>query len=104
MISCLAFAFLKRDASCTTSVSVETQDQGMYSHLTSEQLFKLLDCLLESHGFAKTFNSNNEQRTLLWKAGRARSPRVCTAMNTLPQAVPLLGGSLGIMKRIIILK
>lgn len=48
----------------------ETQDQGMYRYLTSEQLFKLLDCLLESHHFAKAFNSNNEQRTLLWKAGR----------------------------------
>uniref|UniRef100_A0A7N8XWD2 ADP-ribosylation factor guanine nucleotide-exchange factor 1 (brefeldin A-inhibited) n=1 Tax=Mastacembelus armatus TaxID=205130 RepID=A0A7N8XWD2_9TELE len=46
-----------------------TQDQGMYRYLTSEQLFKLLDCLLESHCFAKAFNSNNEQRTLLWKAG-----------------------------------
>lgn len=42
----------------------------MYRYLTSEQLFKLLDCLLESHCFAKAFNSNNEQRTLLWKAGR----------------------------------
>lgn len=42
----------------------------MYRYLTSEQLFKLLDCLLESHRFAKAFNSNNEQRTLLWKAGR----------------------------------
>uniref|UniRef100_A0A6Q2XIG7 SEC7 domain-containing protein n=1 Tax=Esox lucius TaxID=8010 RepID=A0A6Q2XIG7_ESOLU len=44
-------------------------DQGMYRYLTSEQLFKLLDCLLESHHFAKAFNSNNEQRTILWKAG-----------------------------------
>uniref|UniRef100_A0AAQ4PSP8 ARF guanine nucleotide exchange factor 1 n=1 Tax=Gasterosteus aculeatus aculeatus TaxID=481459 RepID=A0AAQ4PSP8_GASAC len=50
-------------------VPAETQAQGMYRYLTSEQLFKLLDCLLESHGFAKAFNSNNEQRTLLWKAG-----------------------------------
>lgn len=41
----------------------------MYRYLTSEQLFKLLDCLLESHCFAKAFNSNNEQRTLLWRAG-----------------------------------
>uniref|UniRef100_A0A8C4RZ39 ARF guanine nucleotide exchange factor 1 n=1 Tax=Erpetoichthys calabaricus TaxID=27687 RepID=A0A8C4RZ39_ERPCA len=50
-------------------VHVETQDQGMYRYLTSQQLFKLLDCLLESHRFAKAFNSNNEQRTALWKAG-----------------------------------
>lgn len=44
-------------------------DQGMYRHLTSAHLFKLLDCLLESHTFAKDFNSNNEQRTALWRAG-----------------------------------
>ncbi|KAM8966868.1 brefeldin A-inhibited guanine nucleotide-exchange protein 1 [Pelodytes ibericus] len=50
-------------------VHIGTQDQGMYCFLTSQQLFKLLDCLLESHRFAKAFNSNNEQRTALWKAG-----------------------------------
>lgn len=43
----------------------------MYRFLTSQQLFKLLDCLLESHRFAKAFNSNNEQRTALWKAGES---------------------------------
>uniref|UniRef100_A0A3Q3A2V0 ADP-ribosylation factor guanine nucleotide-exchange factor 1 (brefeldin A-inhibited) n=1 Tax=Kryptolebias marmoratus TaxID=37003 RepID=A0A3Q3A2V0_KRYMA len=63
------FAAAQRDAACAADVQVETQDQGMYRYLTSEQLFKLLDCLLESHRFAKAFNSNNEQRTLLWKAG-----------------------------------
>uniref|UniRef100_A0A4W5PNF3 SEC7 domain-containing protein n=1 Tax=Hucho hucho TaxID=62062 RepID=A0A4W5PNF3_9TELE len=50
-------------------VLLEAQDQGMYRYLTSDQLLKLLDCLLESHRFAKAFNSNNEQRTVLWKAG-----------------------------------
>ncbi|KAK2851003.1 hypothetical protein Q5P01_007279 [Channa striata] len=44
-------------------------DQGMYKYMTSAHLFKLLDCLLESHTFAKDFNSNNEQRTALWRAG-----------------------------------
>lgn len=44
-------------------------EQGMYGHMTSAHLFKLLDCLLESHTFAKDFNSNNEQRTALWRAG-----------------------------------
>ncbi|XP_072315866.1 brefeldin A-inhibited guanine nucleotide-exchange protein 2 [Eucyclogobius newberryi] len=44
-------------------------EQGMYHHLSSSHLFKLLDCLLESHRFAKDFNSNNEQRTALWRAG-----------------------------------
>lgn len=47
-------------------------DQGMYRHMTSAHLFKLLDCLLESHTFAKDFNSNNEQRTALWRAGKRR--------------------------------
>lgn len=45
-------------------------DQGMYMHMTSAHLFKLLDCLLESHTFAKDFNSNSEQRTALWRAGK----------------------------------
>lgn len=48
-------------------------DQGMYVHMTSAHLFKLLDCLLESHTFAKDFNSNNEQRTALWRAGERLS-------------------------------
>ncbi|KAL0156818.1 hypothetical protein M9458_048064, partial [Cirrhinus mrigala] len=61
------FAAAQRDA-LDADVHVDTQDQGMYRYLTSEQLFKLLDCLLESHRFAKAFNSNNEQRTTLWKA------------------------------------
>ncbi|XP_076017274.1 brefeldin A-inhibited guanine nucleotide-exchange protein 1 isoform X3 [Genypterus blacodes] len=63
------FAAAQRDALFAADNPVETQDHGMYSYLTSEQLFKLLDCLLESHHFAKAFNSSNEQRTLLWKAG-----------------------------------
>uniref|UniRef100_A0A8C7VJ46 ADP-ribosylation factor guanine nucleotide-exchange factor 2 (brefeldin A-inhibited) n=1 Tax=Oncorhynchus mykiss TaxID=8022 RepID=A0A8C7VJ46_ONCMY len=45
------------------------EEQGMYRHLSSQHLFKLLDCLLESHTFARDFNSNNEQRTALWRAG-----------------------------------
>ena len=44
-------------------------DQGMYSYLESSELFKLLECLVESHRFAKHFNSNHEQRNVLWKAG-----------------------------------
>ncbi|KAJ8336938.1 hypothetical protein SKAU_G00381580 [Synaphobranchus kaupii] len=61
-------AAAQRDA-LEAEVSVELQDQGMYRHMSSEQLFKLLDCLLESHRFAKAFNSSNEQRTALWRAG-----------------------------------
>uniref|UniRef100_A0AAZ3S5K3 SEC7 domain-containing protein n=1 Tax=Oncorhynchus tshawytscha TaxID=74940 RepID=A0AAZ3S5K3_ONCTS len=62
-------AAAQRDSLDAADVLVETQDQGMYHYLTSEQLFKLLDCLLKSHHFAKAFNANNEQRTTLWKAG-----------------------------------
>ncbi|KAL4236729.1 Brefeldin A-inhibited guanine nucleotide-exchange protein 1 [Mactra antiquata] len=47
----------------------QKEDQGMYHFLSSAQLFKLVDCLMESHKFAKDFNSNHEQRNLLWKAG-----------------------------------
>lgn len=67
-LTCMHKCVVQRDA-LDADVYVETQDQGMYRYLTSEQLFKLLDCLLESHRFAKAFNSNNEQRTALWKAG-----------------------------------
>ncbi|XP_035208978.1 brefeldin A-inhibited guanine nucleotide-exchange protein 1-like isoform X2 [Stegodyphus dumicola] len=49
--------------------SMQQEPEGMYPHLTSSQLLKLVDCLMESHRFAKKFNSNHEQRNLLWKAG-----------------------------------
>uniref|UniRef100_A0A6Q2YBH9 SEC7 domain-containing protein n=1 Tax=Esox lucius TaxID=8010 RepID=A0A6Q2YBH9_ESOLU len=62
-------AAAQRDSVEVADVGLESPDQGMYRYLTSEQLFKMLDCLLESHRFAKAFNSNNEQRTILWKAG-----------------------------------
>ena len=55
-----------------TPAVVDTQqheDQGMYQFLGSSQLFQLIDCLMDSHEFAKAFNSNQEQRNLLWKAG-----------------------------------
>lgn len=68
-VRAVVVCFPKRDA-VDFDVRVDTQDQGMYRFLTSQQLFKLLDCLLESHRFAKAFNSNNEQRTALWKAGK----------------------------------
>ncbi|KAI9536135.1 Brefeldin A-inhibited guanine nucleotide-exchange protein 1 [Dissostichus eleginoides] len=62
-------AAAQRDASSAADVPPELQDPGMYRYLTSDQLFKLLDCLLESHHFAKDFNSSAEQRTILWRAG-----------------------------------
>ncbi|XP_075427392.1 brefeldin A-inhibited guanine nucleotide-exchange protein 2 [Ascaphus truei] len=50
-------------------IRIDSEDQGMYQYMSSQHLFKLLDCLQESHSFAKAFNSNNEQRTALWRAG-----------------------------------
>ncbi|XP_064486890.1 brefeldin A-inhibited guanine nucleotide-exchange protein 1-like isoform X2 [Ornithodoros turicata] len=47
----------------------QQEEQGMYGYLTSAQLLQLVDCLMESHRFAKAFNANSEQRNLLWKAG-----------------------------------
>ncbi|GFO03195.1 Brefeldin a-inhibited guanine nucleotide-exchange protein 1 [Plakobranchus ocellatus] len=49
--------------------SGSVEDQGMYQHLTCKQLLMFVDCLMQSHRFAKSFNSNHEQRNLLWKAG-----------------------------------
>uniref|UniRef100_A0A9L0RE53 ADP ribosylation factor guanine nucleotide exchange factor 2 n=1 Tax=Equus caballus TaxID=9796 RepID=A0A9L0RE53_HORSE len=50
-------------------IHIETENQGMYKCMSSQHLFKLLDCLQESHSFSKAFNSNYEQRTVLWRAG-----------------------------------
>ena len=47
----------------------QREEQGMYRNLSSKHLLLLTDCLLQSHRFAKAFNSNHEQRNLLWKAG-----------------------------------
>ncbi|KAM9342974.1 brefeldin A-inhibited guanine nucleotide-exchange protein 2 [Pholidichthys leucotaenia] len=62
-------AAAQRDALEESERGETAPDQGMYRYMTSAHLFKLLDCLLESHTFAKDFNSNNEQRTALWRAG-----------------------------------
>lgn len=47
----------------------QKEEQGIYCALTSTHLLQLVDCLLSSHRFAKSFNSNHEQRNILWKAG-----------------------------------
>lgn len=44
-------------------------EYGMYIHLNNEQLFQLINCLYDSYQFARKFNSDHEQRNLLWKAG-----------------------------------
>ncbi|XP_054286220.1 brefeldin A-inhibited guanine nucleotide-exchange protein 1-like isoform X2 [Macrosteles quadrilineatus] len=47
----------------------QREEQGMYGNLSSTHLLQLTDCLMQSHRFAKEFNSNHEQRNILWKAG-----------------------------------
>jgi len=42
----------------------------MFRYLSSSQMMVLVDCLEKAHVFSKVFNSNNEQRTLLMKAGK----------------------------------
>ncbi|XP_074598871.1 ADP ribosylation factor guanine nucleotide exchange factor Sec71 isoform X2 [Brevipalpus obovatus] len=48
----------------------QEEQLGMYSHMSTNNLLKLVqNCLLVSHRFARQFNSNQEQRNILWKAG-----------------------------------
>lgn len=47
----------------------QKEEQGMYIYLKTPHLMKFVDCLLESHRFAKNFNQNYDQRNLLWKSG-----------------------------------
>ncbi|XP_037068688.1 brefeldin A-inhibited guanine nucleotide-exchange protein 2-like [Pollicipes pollicipes] len=47
----------------------QREDQGMYPYLSAGQLFQLIDCLMQSHRFAKRFNADHDQRNLLWRAG-----------------------------------
>lgn len=47
----------------------QREEQGMYSFLSTVHLIRFVECLIESHRFAKSFNQNNDQRTILWKAG-----------------------------------
>ncbi|ETN67279.1 brefeldin a-inhibited guanine nucleotide-exchange protein [Anopheles darlingi] len=53
----------------SSELECQREEQGMYSYLNTPHLLQLVDCLLQSHRFAKKFNSNNDQRTVLWKAG-----------------------------------
>lgn len=41
----------------------------MFEKLNENHLFMMVRCLLVTHDFAKRFNGDNEQRTILWKAG-----------------------------------
>lgn len=51
-----------------TEQECQREEQGMYRLLSSPHLLRLVECLMCSHRFAKTFNTNNTQRNVLWKA------------------------------------
>ncbi|CAF3655741.1 unnamed protein product [Rotaria socialis] len=44
-------------------------DHGIYNNMGLDQLLLLVDCVIESHMFARAFNSNHAQRNLLRNAG-----------------------------------
>ena len=44
-------------------------DQGMYQFMATKHLLMMVDCLGQSHHFAREFNTNASQRNVLWKAG-----------------------------------
>ncbi|KAB7495553.1 Brefeldin A-inhibited guanine nucleotide-exchange protein 1 [Armadillidium nasatum] len=93
----LALAQAEDSALESLSKGQRGEDQGMYRHLTSSQLFVLLDCLTSSHSFAKSFNSNHEQRNLLWKAGFKGSVKP----NLLKQETQSLACSLRVLFRML---
>ncbi|XP_077296772.1 ADP ribosylation factor guanine nucleotide exchange factor Sec71 [Arctopsyche grandis] len=64
----LALAVADMAGGVGNAAECQREEQGMYRLLSSPHLFQLTDCLLQSHRFAKAFNSNNEQRNILWKA------------------------------------
>lgn len=43
--------------------------KAIFPYISYEHRLTLVQCLMESHKFAKTFNSNMEQRNILWEAG-----------------------------------
>ena len=51
------------------SSSSVKEGRGMYSSLSLHHLYTLLDCLVQAHRFARNFNADSEQRTILWKSG-----------------------------------
>lgn len=53
----------------TNELELQREEQGMYSYLSTKHLLILTDCLVQSHRFAKKFNTDYNQRNVLWKAG-----------------------------------
>lgn len=65
----LATADITGNNGTTNQSECQREEQGMYSYLNTPHLLQLVDCLLESHRFAKRFNSDHEQRNILLRAG-----------------------------------
>ncbi|EDW78041.1 uncharacterized protein Dwil_GK24228 [Drosophila willistoni] len=58
-----------RGGSQSQLLDCQREEQGMYGYLRTRQLLNLADCLMQSHRFAKHFNCDHDQRSLLWRAG-----------------------------------
>jgi len=58
-----------RNGSQSQLLECQREEQGMYGYLRTRQLLTLADCLMQSHRFAKRFNADHDQRSLLWRAG-----------------------------------
>lgn len=58
-----------RSGSQSQLLECQREEQGMYGYLRTRQLLTLADCLMQSHRFAKRFNADHDQRSLLWRAG-----------------------------------
>ena len=63
----LLYYLLQKDS--TNLVDELCHDDENFSRMTAEQLLVMVRCLHESHDLAKRFNSDNELRTSLWRAG-----------------------------------
>ena len=64
--------FLARAQNTNTATagnSPARAERGMLTSLSLHHLYTLLDYLIQAHRFARNFNANSEQRTLLWKSG-----------------------------------
>lgn len=65
----LALAAADMAGSSAEQTECQREEQGMYRLLSSPHLIQLIQCLMQSHRFAKAFNADHEQRNMLWKAG-----------------------------------
>ncbi|KNC84585.1 hypothetical protein SARC_03204 [Sphaeroforma arctica JP610] len=86
---------LAQDETVEEPQEKDKPEAGMYTYLDPNQLKILLDCLRDSHEFAKGFNNDQRLRTSLWKAGFMKQ-----LPNLLKQETSSLHASLGILFRI----